>query len=77
MIEHFSKWLDLVPLLYHNNEKIVYAFSDNVFNKFGILNEVLIDQGTKFHGKFQELWDRTLINHCTTSQDHFLSRQIN
>ncbi len=71
MIEHFSKWLDLVPLLYHNNEKIVYAFLNNVFNKFGILNEVLIDQGTKFHGKFQELWDRTLINHCTTSQAHF------
>jgi len=57
-------------------KKLFYAFLDNVFNKFGILNEVLIDQGTKFHGKFQELWDRTLINHCT-SQDHFLSRQIN
>lgn len=67
MIEHFSKWLDLVPLLYLNNEKIIYAFLDKVFNEFGILGEILIDQGTKFHGEFQELWDKTLINHCITS----------
>jgi len=77
MIKHFPKWLYLVPLLYYNNEKVVYAFLDNVFNKFGIPSEVLIDQSTKFYGKFQELWDKTLINRCTTSQDHFLSRRIN
>jgi hypothetical protein len=67
MIEHFSKWLDLVPLLYYDNEKTVYAFLEKVFNKFGILGEILIDQGTQFHGEFQELWNKTLINHCTTS----------
>jgi hypothetical protein len=26
MIEHFSKWLALVPLLDHNDEKNTYAF---------------------------------------------------
>jgi hypothetical protein len=65
MIEHFSKWLDLLPLLYLNNEKKNYAFLDKLFNKFGISEQVFFDQGTKFHGKFQELWDKTLI--CTTS----------
>jgi hypothetical protein len=39
-------------------KKKVYAFLDKVFNKFGILGEVLIDQGTQFHGEFQELWNK-------------------
>jgi hypothetical protein len=41
MIEHFSKWLELVPLLNCNNEGITYAFMDKMFNKFGALIEVL------------------------------------
>ncbi len=51
--------------MYLNNEKKNYAFLDKLFNKFGISEQVFFDQGTKFHGKFQELWDKTLI--CTTS----------
>jgi hypothetical protein len=30
----------------HNNEGIAYAFIDKMFNKFGNLVEVLIEQGT-------------------------------
>jgi hypothetical protein len=41
MIEHFSKWLELVPLLDYSNEGIAYAFMDKMFNKFGVLTEVL------------------------------------
>jgi hypothetical protein len=35
MIEHFSKWLDLVPLLDCYNERVVYEFLNMAFNKFG------------------------------------------
>jgi hypothetical protein len=41
-----------------------------VFSRFGTPTEVLIDQGTKFHGGFQELCEKTLIDHCTTSPNH-------
>jgi hypothetical protein len=34
------------------------AFLDRVFNSFGILVEVLIDQGMKFHWVFQELCEK-------------------
>jgi hypothetical protein len=37
MIEHFSKWLELVPLLDCSNERTTYAFMDKVFNRFGAL----------------------------------------
>jgi hypothetical protein len=46
MIEHFSKWLELVPFLDHSNEKTTYAFLDMIFKRFGALVEILIDQGT-------------------------------
>ncbi len=48
MIEHFSKWLELVPLPQQNSEGATYAFFDKMFNRFGVPAEVLIDQGMKF-----------------------------
>jgi hypothetical protein len=52
MIEHFSKWLELVPLLNHNSEKPTYAFLDIMFSKLGVPSEIFIDQNMKFHGEF-------------------------
>jgi transposase-like protein len=70
MIEHFPNFLEFVSLLDHNNEGVTYAFLDRVFNRFGAPTKVFIDQGTKFHGEFQELREKTLIDHCTTSRNH-------
>jgi hypothetical protein len=36
IIEHFSKWLELVPLPNPNNEGIAYAFLNEIFIKFGV-----------------------------------------
>jgi len=36
MIEHFSKWLELAPLLNQNNEKPTYAFLDIMFSRLGV-----------------------------------------
>ncbi len=70
MIEHFSKWLELVPLLDCSSERTTYAFLDKVLSRFGALVKILTYQGTKFHGEFQELCEKTLIDHCMTSWDH-------
>jgi hemoglobin-like flavoprotein len=67
MIEHLFKWLVLVPLLNHNIERATYAFMDNMFNRFGIVVEIFINQSMEFHEKFQKLHEKTLINHCMTS----------
>jgi transposase-like protein len=66
----FSKWLELVLLLNRSNEGVAYAFLHKMFNKFGAPIEVLTNQGAKFCGKFQELCEKTLIDHQTTSHLH-------
>ncbi len=71
MIEHFSKWLELVPLLNCNNEGTTYTFLGKVFSRFGAPFKVLTNQGTKFCREFQKLCEKALIDHCTTSRDHF------
>jgi hypothetical protein len=70
MIEHFSKWLELVPLPNRNNKGKTYVFLDKVLSRFEGFNRSFIDQGTKFHGEFQELCEKALIDHCLTSQNH-------
>jgi hypothetical protein len=72
MIEHFSKWLELVSLLDHicSNERAAYAFLNRAFSRFEALAKVLTNQGMKSCGEFQKLCEKTLINRCTTSQDH-------
>jgi len=70
MIEHFSKWLELVPLPNHSSEGDAYAFLNIVFSKFGVPTKVVTDQGTKFRRDFQDLCENALINHQIFSQDH-------
>ncbi len=76
MIKHFSKWLELVSLLNHSSEGAVYAFLDRVLCRFDALIKVLIDQGIKFHGDFQELCEEALIDHQTASRDHLEAKML-
>jgi hypothetical protein len=70
MIEQFSKWLELVPLVDHSHEVATYAFLNKVLSRFGVLGEVLTYQGIELCGESQELCEKALIDHCTTSRDH-------
>jgi len=76
MIEHFSKWLEFVSLLDCSNETVTYTFLNKVLSKFGALAKVLIDQGMKICGKFQELCEKALINHYTISQYHLETNEL-
>jgi hypothetical protein len=68
MIEHFSKWLEFVPLLDYSSEKTTYTFLDKILSRFGAIAKVLVmDQGTKFYGEFQELCEKAHIDHRMTS----------
>jgi hypothetical protein len=48
MVQHFSKWIELVPSPDKSNEGVAYVFLDRVLSHFGAPTEVLTDQGTKF-----------------------------
>ncbi len=48
MVEHFSKWIELVPSPDKSSEGVAYAFLDRVLSHFGALAKMLIDQGIEF-----------------------------
>jgi hypothetical protein len=70
MIEHFSKWIELVALPDKFNEGAAYSSLDRVLSRFGAPAEVLTDQGREFLGEFQTLCEQAMIDHRTTSRDH-------
>ncbi len=71
MTKHFSKWLDLVPLLDRYSEGVTCAFLNKILSRFGAPVKVLIDQGTKLCGEFQKLCGKALIDHHMISWNHF------
>jgi hypothetical protein len=69
MIEHFSKWKELVPIPEKTSHHTAAALR-GVLCRYGAPAEVLTDQGKEFQGEFTELLTKFLIDHCLTSRDH-------
>ena len=70
MVEHFSKWIELVALFQNSAELAPVASLDRVLARFGASAEVLTDQGRESLGAFEELCTKALIDHRTTSREH-------
>jgi hypothetical protein len=69
MIEHFTKWVELVPIPEKSSFYTAAAFK-GVLTRFGAPAEVLPNQGEEFQGEFAALLQKLLIDHRTTSRDH-------
>lgn len=70
MIEHFSKWVEIVPVPDKSSEISAAVFLDRVLAHFGAPAEVVSDQGKEFLGEFDALCERSLIDHRQTSRNH-------
>ncbi len=70
MIEHFSKWVELVTLSDKSSHNTNQAFLQQVLSRFGACVDCLTDQGSGFKGEFQDLLDHALIDRRWTSRDH-------
>jgi hypothetical protein len=70
MIKHFPKWVELVVLPDKSSHSTNQAFLQQVLTRFGACANCLTDQGSKFRGEFQVLFDHALIDHHQTSKDH-------
>jgi hypothetical protein len=66
MIEHFSKWVELVALPNKSSHNTNHAFLQQVLSRFGACAKCFIDQGSEFRREFQDLFDHAFINHCRT-----------
>jgi hypothetical protein len=62
MIEHFSKWVELVTLSDKSSHNTNQAFLQQVLSRFGACVDCLTDQGSGFKGEFQDLLDHALID---------------
>jgi hypothetical protein len=70
MIEHFSKWVELVVLPDKSSHSTSQAFLQQVLSRFGACAECFTNQRLEFRGEFQDLLDRAFIDHRRTSRDH-------
>jgi hypothetical protein len=75
MIEHYSKWIKLVPIPDKTSHHTAAALR-GVLCRYGAPAEVLTDQGEVFQGKFAELLTKLLIDHRLTSRDHPQSDEL-
>ena len=70
MVEHFSKWIELIALPQNSSKLAATSFLDCVLARFGASTEVITEQKREFLGSFEELCMQALIDHRTTSRDH-------
>ena len=68
-IEHFSKHIEVIPLLDKTADRVAAAFAD-VLARFGAPAEVLTDNGGEFAGEFAALLERCFIDPRHTSPNH-------
>jgi hypothetical protein len=69
-IEHFSKWVEVVPLPNKCAATTAQGFMSAVISRFGAPAEVVHDQGSEFDGEFAELLYRCFIDPRPTSANH-------
>jgi hypothetical protein len=70
MIEHFSKWLEVVALLDKSSHSTSQAFLQQIINRFGACAECLTNEGPEIKGEFQDQLDHAFIDHRRTSRNH-------
>ncbi len=58
--------MELIPSLNHSTEGVTHAFLNRMLDWFGVAFKIFIHQGMEFHGEFQKLCEKTLIDLCTS-----------
>ena len=69
-VEHFSKFIVLIPLPSKTAEDTAFAFRQHILGVYGACAEVCTDQGGEWKGAFATLLMESLIDHRQTSANH-------
>jgi hypothetical protein len=70
MVEHLSKYLELVALPSKEATHTAWHFLDRVLCRYGAPAEVVTDRGTEYQGEFQALLTHCFIDHREASPNH-------
>ena len=69
-IEHFTKWVELIPLPSKSSKNSARGLLEGVLSRYGAPGEILTDQGREFMGEFQTLLNKHEITHRLASREH-------
>ncbi|GIL83832.1 hypothetical protein Vretifemale_12544, partial [Volvox reticuliferus] len=69
-IEHFSKYVVMIPLPDKQAEHTAFAFQQHVLGRYGACAEVCSDQGSEWKGEFAQMLVDSFIDHRQTSASH-------
>ena len=69
-IEHFTKWVELIPLPSKSSKDSAYGLLEGVLSRYGARREVLTDQGREIMGEFQTRLIKHEITHRLASREH-------
>ena len=69
-IEHFSKWVELIPLPSKSSANAARGLLKRVLSRYGAPGEVVIDRGGEFQAEFDVLLTKHGITHRLASRDH-------
>lgn len=69
-VEHFSKYVVLIPLPSKSAADTTSAFRQHILGMYGACAEVCTDQGSEWKGEFARLLMESLIDHRQTSANH-------
>ena len=69
-IEHFTKWVELIPLPSKCSKDAARALPEGVLSRYGAPAEVLTDQGSESKEEFQTLLSQHEVTHRLASREH-------
>ena len=76
IVEHYSKYIELVPLPTKEPKYTAAAFRERVIARYGGSAEVLTDNGGEFAGEFDVLMAHNLIDHRLITPHHSQSNGL-
>ena len=70
IVEHFSKWIELVPVKQLDSKTTAQAFNDRVLARYGAPVEVVSDNGQEYQGAFRALLQQHGIDQVDIPPGH-------
>ena len=69
--DYVTKWVEAKALYQANEQSVVDFLFEEIFTRFGVPREIVIDQGTQFMSKLvKSITQQYQIRHRTSSPDH-------
>jgi hypothetical protein len=65
---YFTKWAEVVSLKHSTDDQVISFFKNNIFSKFGLLLEIITDNGPAFiYAKLTQFLTNLGVEHFTSS----------